>query len=584
MTLQAWASTSFPPATQTVEEAIAQKALRRESIVSQYANHPLVAPPTPPKDRFGEYIMSMVARLIKRQDLEAVSKSILTPSFRPWPNGTDIAILGSVCKRVGDYDFVLMGLIKMAYLDEEAGRTLLSPEAGKKLRHELLSLSGNSHHIKFKLRNCPQFIKIKDSENHILMSEVSRYLTNQLLFSESGDAQYDNEKNGFNEWLMKHLAEFLRTDFDELNSRPYQGYTLIAIANLYNYAQDERVKTTAQMILDYLSAKTAVQTKGLRRYVPFRRQLDHRDAQNFLQEDNTAYWYSFHAGNYDYMDMNKAVNPEFRINDYMYFMAATDKYVVPRMVLDLFYDQSTPLFQRIKSRDVEIYYNSASFVLSAGGRYRKVFGYFTRQNDVWAVPTTIIPKNYGNELSQVFSLRGHEKYGKRNNTCVSGNFACGTGLQVPANIPAQCVTKVGAWTFYNLKDCPVNMGFYLATHEVQGKALWEVREPTITFEAFKSLVVANNPRAFASKGHNTFVTTLGKRIVFDWSNTKLKVNPIKSEDDKALGDFDQWDYASGNVIQSSGNGLIVITNPVTGEQLRLDGEVPVQPVRSLGKN
>ena len=550
----------YPLPSQDAQESRLTYSARLHDLTIQYAAQKLAPPPTPPKIGMDPFLMTMLSRMVQKTDLDAVSENLLREDFHPWNSGTDIAIAGSICKRTGDYDFVLMGLIKMAYLDERAGQTLLSPAARFKLRHELLSEKGNKHHIRFALRNCPP-IKIKDSENHILMTEISRYLTNQLLFKENGEAQYDNEKNGFNKFLLNHLSEFLRKDFDELNSRPYQAFTLIALGNLYSYAENEQVKTLSQMLLDYLSAKSAIQSKGLRRYTPFRRQLKHRANENLLTGDTAMAWFGHQTGNAQFFVMDKSI----RINDYAYFMGALDDYRIPDFILELFYETKNPLFQKIKARDVEIYFSSPSFTLSAGGRHRKVFGYFTRENDVWAVPTTIIPRSYGMNMSELFYIQGPDNFNKRVNLCVAPNFACGVNLHVPKNIPAECKTEHGPWTFYDLQNCSVKMGFFLATYQDGENALLEVREPTLSFQDFQDRVLKNNPRP-----EKTYTTSDNHKIVFDWS----RKSTIKSYDGVESTHYETWSLAEGNFINSKEDGLINIQ-----DKLILDGRNIMEPRR-----
>lgn len=553
-------------------QALAGDDVQRNEILQRYATRELAPPPTPPKVAFQSFIMTNLARLLLKQDLAAVSANILREDFKPWLTGTDIAVAGSLCKRVGDYDFIMMGMLHMAYADEEAGQTLLSPEARHKLRHVLLYEKGNKHHIKFTLKNCLP-IKIKDTENHILMTETARYLTNQLLHKESLKAgtpndAYDNTKNGFEDWFLEHLSEFLRLDFDELNSRPYQGYTQIALATLHTYAEGPRVKRVTRMILDYLSAKTAIQTMGLRRYTPFRRRLENLDPKDFLQADSAMSWYLFHVGN------NRAYDgaEKSEVDDYLYLMAAVDRYEMPAPIKEIFHNLKQPLYQTIHGRDPEVYYLSPNFLLTAGGRHRHVFGYFTKENSVLAVPTNLIGRSEGTNPKEVFSLRGPEKWSKRNNLCVAPNFACGSHLSIPASALASAEV-VGPWSFFQTKD------FQLAVYQKEELAFWEVQERG-NYEAFKQNVLENNKTDFNTKGANTYITSAGRRIEFDWSQKKRSVNPILSVDSvKTVEKFSEWPLAAGDLIQSVGDGLIKITPPGSEKALILDGRDVHRPER-----
>jgi hypothetical protein len=51
----------------------------------------------------------------------------------------------------------------------------------------------------------------------------------------------------------------------------------MAIRNLADYASTASVKEEARMVLDYLAAKFAAGSNGLRRSAPFRRHNDHLD-------------------------------------------------------------------------------------------------------------------------------------------------------------------------------------------------------------------------------------------------------------------------------------------------------------------
>jgi hypothetical protein len=584
----------LPPVT-SVESSQTQFLARQEQVLSFYLQQPLAKPPTPPKYGFEKFAQTMIARMIYQKDLAAVSENLLTPSFKAWLTGTDIKILGKHCRRVGDYDFVMQSLIKMAYLDEEAGRTLLTAEARRKLRHELLYEKGVEHHGLFKLDRCIGF-EIKDTENHILMTEISRYLTNQLLFKESIEAgqenpAYDNSKNGFNQWFLNHLSEFLRNDFDEFNSRPYQGFTILTLANLYSYAEDPKVKMTAQMILDYLSAKTAIQSSGLRRYPPFRRQKPHRNAEDLLQYDTAALWFAQHVGNYKFLELAPGNEKRLDFSESAYFplMASAEKYRVPSLILDLFIHRPRALFQKMRHRDVEIYHSSPSFLLSSGGRFRSVFGFWTGQNDVWGVATTIIPKNYGTLFSQLFSISGNPSWNLKNNLCLAPNFACGENLSIPKNIPENCIHRDKQWAFYDLQNCSVKMGFYVATRTWKDKesgknfAILEVQEPTENFNVFRSEVLRKNLNSkFYSDRENQYQTSDGHSIRFYLNPASLNQYPITQYDEvKVEIDTKKWPLADGDVLKSKNDGLIYIENPSLRQRLVLDGRDISNPRRYI---
>lgn len=555
------------PAFESAAAARAGKDQRRREVFRKLLEIPQAPAPTPPKLGMQEFFSTALPRLYLGVDVESVNRAILDPAFVPWNVGTEIAILGKVCSRMGDYDFILMGLLHMAYLDRE--KVVLSPEARHKLRHELLSQTGNNHYSGFFLRNCLP-VKKKDTENHILMTETARYLTNQLLFEETHDPKYDNEKNGFEDWFLKHLSQFLRQDFDELNSRPYQGYTIIQMATLMSFAEGPRVKLLSQMILDYLAAKNAVQSIGLRRRSPFRRRKEYREPKYLTSADPGMYWYAFHTGAHDFIDLLPKPIPNGSFESYHYVLSALEKYSIPEEIHELFYRPS-PIFQRLNFRDPEIYFRSENFLLTAGGRHRSVFGFFTGENDVWGVPTNIISRSEGVSPEDLFELRGPENWNKKNNLCVAPNFACGTNFRAPVG---SSPLTVGPWSFYETKD------FQLAVYQDKDRALWEVREKG-DFKSFQTEVLRRNPNGFTPSGPNTYQTIDGHQVTFDWNRKKPGKSPILSYDDKLIPENTKdWPTAEGDLLESSGDGLIRIKLGA-GKILELDHRDIAHPARRI---
>ncbi len=549
---------------------------RRLFVFNHYAAKPMAAPPTFPQNGVHEFFQTGLSKLALKIDLDSVSLSIMRESFVPWLPGTEIALAGSVCKRAGDYDFTMMGLLHMAYLDEVAGQTLLSKEARLKLRNVLITPQGPIPYTHFKLGNCLP-IKIKDTENHILMTNTARYLHNQLLLKDSIETgkrndDFDNEKNGTNAWMLNHLSQFLKHDFDELNSRPYQGHAITPIALLYSYAESADVRTAAQLVLDYLSAKNAVQSMGLRRWSPFRRRTEHREPTIFTDQDSGMFWYSFHAGNHDFTEIAKTQGiPNVKVEDHLYIYAAIDKYKIPESIHRVFYHE-TKSFQRIKARDPEIYFASKNFLLSAGGRHRNVFGYFTSENNVWGVATNIMPRSSGVGMKDVFRLNGTTKRSKRNNLCVVPNFACGTNFEEADAFKGKAVIK-GNWSFYKTAD------FNLAVYKDDPFALWEVQEPS-NFEVFMDQVLKNNPIPFNVKKPNLFKTVDGHNVEFDWSIVKPGLSPVLSYDGVVVEKMtDKWPFASGDLIRSSGDGLVEIHSLDGSQVLNLDYRNSLLPKR-----
>src|SRR5262249_44432343 len=147
--------------------------------------------------------------------------------------GTTIKFKG-VTFRTGEYDVALTGYTTLLY---RFGR-FLDGDVQSHVLHDLLNQRGPlddsqfSSNIDFPLVG---FIDVPETENHLNMIETARYLTNQLLYAETGDSTYDNEANGMNYFMLNRLQSFLKNDFQEYNSKPYQSFTDDAIQNLYDF-------------------------------------------------------------------------------------------------------------------------------------------------------------------------------------------------------------------------------------------------------------------------------------------------------------------------------------------------------------
>src|SRR5262249_27640889 len=119
-----------------------------------------------------------------------------------------------------NYDGTLMNLIGITYAYYyELG----DAHVQNKLINELFSVHGpfDDHDLQEPEQKALGLkLDITETENHVLRIEVARYLTNQLRFRRERHPDFDNERNGMDEWMLKYLREFLVRDFIEYNARP----------------------------------------------------------------------------------------------------------------------------------------------------------------------------------------------------------------------------------------------------------------------------------------------------------------------------------------------------------------------------
>ena len=388
--------------------------------------------------------------------------------------------------RSGEYDVALSGLMPV-YFKLGQGLTQQSKDH---ILNVLLNTRGPLDTSELKV-----FGISPETENHINMTQSARYLTNQLLFDRTRIAQYDNRANGLADWWLGRLRDFLRRDFIEYNSRPYTGYSLAALQNLYSYAEDTRVQNATKMVLDYLSAKIAVSSINGRRSVPYRRRASHYDDDFSVSPDPNMLRSFILAGNtemlgdistqFDQGPCGSGGNPiPCDINFFWHdaqgkaylpwrwpamkapqhflwemTMAGVSNYRIPDPILDLIVNRDhRNFYQGFEHFSEEIYASSSSYLISGGGSpspyaYVVDLGVKTMgdKEDIGQVPpTTFMP--YGAYRTRDFMVRfnGEDDPSSSNryNLCVAPDFACGTNTRIPVNYldPKWYDSK---WSYYN---------------------------------------------------------------------------------------------------------------------------------------
>ncbi len=164
------------------------------------------------------------------------------------------------CKRHGDLDIMVVQLLHMVLQHQEQFsavtmtnvRNILAPWGGTPRSDPYITPNGS----------CLGYSVI-ETENHILMQETGRYLSNWLRgVSSSANRDY----------LLRFLQQLVRRDFYEFNSIPYTRYHLKPLHVLHDYAPDAPVRTVALGVIDWVFAKEALSANMDRDHRPYRRQ------------------------------------------------------------------------------------------------------------------------------------------------------------------------------------------------------------------------------------------------------------------------------------------------------------------------
>jgi len=468
-----------------------------------------------------------------------------------------------VCHHKGDYDMTLRGLMPIVY----TYGTSLDPDVRKHVVDDLLTETGGSDSVRSNVSICG--IKLTETENHVLMTESSRYLTNQLRLGEaeeahSGDPQspelalarkkYDNTLNGLETWILKRLQDVLKGDLHEYNARPYARLSTMAIRNLAEYGDrgdpSGAVRLAAQLVLDYLAAKVEVSSNNLRRAAPFRRRDEHWTYGPLFGNASDEYtWYLLaSSGDTRLLQDLRYGRADWASPDPILFseVGGFDKpsigYQIPDLVLDLFFHRfDNPYFQVVRHEALELYAGQGDFLISGGGIW--VEDYYTRFAGIslanvpfglagllgddthgFPLPTTLMSSWEGVDRNEFIQIAGSSDNSKRANTCVARGFACGMNPTIPRGlyrriraVPRPCPHSVAAvflpkWNALSADQGPLGCAVNDAHAPSEGDGLVQDFERG---EMMWSPKTADRSDKYVQTAYVNF----DRDIVFEWGDT-----------------------------------------------------------------
>jgi hypothetical protein len=404
---------TIPPAIYSFEEySIPKDYTSDHPLISHWANQPL-----PDWSIEGKVSAAriMIAKLMQGKDVKAVNDYILSKK-QPWgKSGTDWALNPN-----GDYDFTETTLCHLLWMFNDKPE-LLFTKTKEHLVNVLLTHTGNKPHLK-----APRSLNImRETENHIFMSETSRYLKNQWL-RENGDTSkyYDNQRNDLEKWLLNHLEEKFRAGFFEFNAQPYSGYTLSPLLTLFTFTKSEELKKQCDKLLTRMVIEYSYSALDLRRYPPFRRRLEREKVKTFDEDPLTGI-----------LKLWLSLNPENKVAQgetlkHFAFMALISNYRPDKELTQLLLNKQecfVTLSHGVKASP-EIYSGGKNYLLSAGGVQP------AKISQIVAHPTVLFLNDDVQSLDSCFYLSDKGKMRKWNNTGVYKNFAC---VNQPVHIPPQ---------------------------------------------------------------------------------------------------------------------------------------------------
>lgn len=295
------------------------------------------------------------------------------------------------------------------------------------------------------------------------------------------------------------------------------------------------------------------------------------------------------------------------------------------------------IYQRFKYDSAEVYSSGPGFLISAGGvtsglaytgsgiEAIDLFRDDAEDDLGTALPTIIFLSGAPDHttLDSLIRIQGkQDDDGKKfrtwdHNVCVWGGFACGLNLVVPGDtavppdrfqacVQAAPVPAQSEWGFIDTGACPVFSGgprqfvvIYREACRSTGSGCGKnfgfvevVEAGSEPLPAFIARIVAANPKGFivpfAAGGGSlpmsgVYHSARGEDIHFSadaHQNDSDKWGIISVNGAKTT-DFDNWDFARGDVFTAKGDGIVRITNPATGQKLELDMSDANNPKRKV---
>lgn len=467
----------------------------------------------------------------------------LEKNFTPGKVGTEFKIFGF--GKDGDYDFSLVSLTLIA----KKWKNNLSQKAYRNLIDNLLTQKENN----LLPEKWGIFNLIPESENHLILANSSCYLTNEILFEETGDIKYNNLTNGVHNWVFNYLKNIIKNGLHEYNSKPYSSWTLRGLQNLYSYSKNKEIKTISKMLLDQLFFKYAIQSKNGHLIVPFRRRTDYL-VDEIRKNDTYATWLLAFTG---YIPDNEFTILEAIDHDYSFILTTLVQDYRPPMEFIQIALEDKVIWSKCKYTNTEISYKEKNFALFSGGHEDDVWYLIPHPEDASIRETCLFLNDNSTKISQLIRF---EKTGgfwwTKNNTGVYKNFACGANLILPNNfyIKKSTILNLSKFQFLETDDCyivirsldnPVNL-----TNSLKNVGCLEVvnKEEFSSFDDFYNKVLELNQNTkLTLNGESTYNSLRGYYITFNcvtrnkgWLISKVEKNGIIIEE--GGNSSDQWQY------------------------------------------
>lgn len=468
----------------------------------------------------GDASRILLARLILRQDVSQVND--ILQKMTVWGNCGSSWPLNPK----GDYDFPLTILTTILWKFGEQPH-ILFPKTKEHLLEVLLLEDGGN--FSYTVPRTLGFVM--ETENHMLMTEGSRYLKNRWKqLHGNTERYYDNVHNGMEEKLLSLMEEMKTNGLYEFNSIPYLGYTITALLNLEAFAS-EKVSKTAREVLDYINWSYALNSFNLKHFPPMRRRYEKASIKELTNDYHGAFvksWLSYSG--VEHYDQNIGVALRHALIGACMPYRPADRFV------DMLFNKHDGYFVRQghgTEASPEISSSGKHFLLSAGGVNRG------RKSQIVTRPTCLFLDDTADHLDEIFHLSGPgDDFMHWNNTGVYKNFACAAG---PVSIPheATAIAKKDNWAVYS-GSSDVTIVIY-STPEFGLVAVFEENRASVIFD----LVLQENPDPEVL--NTQFQFPEGPLLGYDVMAEKNQWVMVSVDGHQLDRDFDSWPLLDGDL-------------------------------------
>ena len=419
---------------------------------------------------------------------------------------------------LGDYDFTAMAFTALLYLFGEKPE-LLYPKTREHLLNKILTIEGDE------FRRNVGYMFLEDSENHILMTEGSRFLKNQWLMKHGNtDPKYDNKMNGVSKKLKIFLEEIETYGFYEFNSAPYLGYTYCALLNLYEFASGD-IRDLAGKLLDRLNWQYALSSFKFKHFPPNRRRFGKSFKKNIDSDYHTVMlkvWASLFDDSLS-IDMSRGQHHAL--------WATFASYKPSDKVMEWIINKPKPYFVKMGhgyNSCPEIISGDKGYLLSAGGANQG------KRSLIVAKPIMLFLNDDAEEMSETFHMFGPgENFVEWNNTGVYQDFACTKGkVYIPE--AKQALISSANWQIFSITE-----GVFLAIYSKKEIGLMAIVRSNSARDVLNKIIENNGDE---SRLNTRFNHPNGNIIDYDLESPKDQWVITRVNRKNMDRDFSKWPF------------------------------------------